>query len=147
MAGSTEKLNLDYQYERKVADDFRIELPSIYCKQFKIFGIHEFSLGRYPDSKALALCPNEYWDKWVKEHVMTFSKQITQSYFSKKSSPIYLNQQGKIRIPKPYRGHFDRQNNEILIFGEGYYLTICSKVYLPNPQEVAAVSPKINSSA
>lgn len=145
MAGSSEILNLDYQYVRTIANDFRIGLPSIYCKQFEICGIREFSLGRDPDSKALTLCPNEYWGKWVKEHILTFSKQITQTYFSTKSPPINLNQQGKIRIPKPYRGYFDRENNKILILGRGYYLTICSMVYLP--QGVAVVSPKINSQA
>jgi DNA-binding transcriptional regulator/RsmH inhibitor MraZ len=140
MTGSSEILNLDYQYERKIAADFRIELPSNYCEQFKNYGIREFYLGRFPDSKALALCPKEYWDKWVKESIMSFPKQITQIYFSTKSPPVNLNQQGKIRIPKPYRGYFDRKNNKILIFGKRYYLIICSKVYLP--QEDDAIDPK-----
>ncbi|HBG25839.1 MAG: hypothetical protein A2Y10_08350 [Planctomycetes bacterium GWF2_41_51] len=126
MDENIEKLNLNFQHERTIAIDFRIIMPEDYCDQFDRLGINEFSMGRYPDSKALALCPKDFWNKWVEENInKLFPKKIIYDYFSTKSPPVRIDSQRKIRIPKPYRGNFDLDQNKVSIIGKGYYLNIC----------------------
>jgi len=122
------ELNLDYQDERLMSEDFRIELPVVLCQQFSKNNIDCFYFGHPIGIKCLVLCPSCYWDKWVceqKKNLKTTDKTIN-SYLTTKSPPIILNKQGKIRIPKPYRKYFDRDVRIVHLIAKGYYVIICS---------------------
>ncbi len=139
MDSSSENLNLDYQCVVTMAKDFRIELHKLHYEQLEKYKIREFYIGRISGSKAVALCPSVYWDRFVKEQKAKFPnrvyKNIVEDYFYTKSQPVYLDKQRKIRIPKPYRNYFDRSERTIHVLPKGYYLILCSdkalSEYLP----------------
>jgi hypothetical protein len=128
MDSGSENLNLDYQCVVTMAKDFRIELHKLHYEQLKKYKIREFYIGRISGSKAVALCPSTYWDRFVTEQKAKYSNRVyknpVEDFYYTKSQPVYLDKQRKIRIPKPYRNYFDRSERKIHVLPKGYYLIL-----------------------
>ena len=123
------KCDLQCNDVRFMSKDFRIEIPAALCKQFQYFGISSFYIGRMVNTQAIILCPIQFWDTWCQEQTKTSQHKnnlLSESLLFAKGTPVLLNKQGKIRIPKAYRFYFDRDHPQVNIIARDYYIIICS---------------------
>jgi hypothetical protein len=112
-----------------MSKDFRVEMPAALCKQLQDFKISSFYIGRIVNTQAIVLCPIQFWDKWSQEQKKVLSHKnnlLSENLLLAKDLPVLLNKQGKIRIPKVYRIHFDRVHPQVNIIARDYYIIICS---------------------
>ncbi len=97
------KLEFLGEFELTVMDDGRIRLPSKVRTLLDKHKIKKLRPTILPNEKAIALCPEQFWPKWIEK---LFREDSSHSTFQKErryltpSTPLGWDKNGRIYIPK-----------------------------------------------
>lgn len=119
------------KYEVAVLTDKRIILPSDVIQQLKAYSIKSVLVGRLPRSKALVLCPENLWDRWINKVKKSFPCLRTHDgarSFLIPWQPIHWDNKGRITLPRRAREYAGIKANETaIIIGMDYRFELWSE--------------------
>lgn len=129
---NTEKQNTSIgligQHEVTVLEDGRIKLPSHLRRQLENAGVHVLLPGRVPGLKALVLCPEHLWHRWVhqlQKQFLNFKSHPGARVYCTPCKPITWDSQGRISLPAlAYNYAGIKAEATVFITGMDYYLEI-----------------------
>lgn len=109
------------KYEVTVLNDRRIILPADIIRQLKSNGIEKLFLGKFPGCKALVLCPEIHWDKWLRKIRKKFPCLEIHNgarTFLIPWQPIKWDCKGRITLPRRAREYAGLiANSTVIIMG------------------------------
>lgn len=116
------------KYEVTVLSDQRIILPANIIRQLEAHGIEKLLPGGLPGRKALVLCPETLWGKWLSRTKKRFPCLETQDgarAFLIPWQPIRWDSKGRISLPRRARDYAGiKANNTVIVIGIDYYIEL-----------------------
>ncbi|MHC4475099.1 MAG: hypothetical protein ACYTEL_05625 [Planctomycetota bacterium] len=116
------------KYEVTVLNDRRIILPADIIRQLEGNGIERLLLGKFPGCKALVLCPEILWGKWLRKIRKKFPCLEIQDgarTFLIPWQPAKWDYKGRISLPRRARDYAGIiTNSTVIIMGIDYYIEL-----------------------
>ena len=116
------------KYEATVLSDKRTILPSGVIRQLKDHDVEKVLLGRLPGFKALVLCPEILWDKWVsriKKRFPCLSNHDGARSFLIPWQPISWDSRGRISLPRRARDYVGaKAYDAVTLVGTDFYFEL-----------------------
>jgi DNA-binding transcriptional regulator/RsmH inhibitor MraZ len=120
------------RYEVTVLNDRRIILPVDVIRQLRDHSTKRIFPGRLPGSRALVLCPENFWDHWVNKLKKSFPCLRTHNgarTFLIPWQPIGWDIKGRITLPRRAREYARIKAEETaVIMGTDYYFELWSEI-------------------
>jgi len=116
------------RHEITVLDDGRIILPSDIVHLLQAAGVKKLYPAEIPGLKALVLCPEQLWNRWV-AHLETKFPTIkthpgARAYLTP-FKPVAWDSQGRISLPALASNHAGiRARGTVVIIGNTYYMEL-----------------------
>jgi len=119
------------KYEVTVLTDNRIILPVDVIRQLKDHNAKKIFPGRLPGSKALVLCPENLWDRWINKIKKSYPFLRTHDgarAFLIPWQPVGWDTKGRITLPRRAREYAGIKKNETaIIVGTDYCFELWSE--------------------
>ena len=116
------------KYEVTVLNDRRIILPADIIRQLEYNSLKKLLPSKLPMRKAIILCPEIFWGKWLKKIKKKFPCLEIQDgarTFLIPWQPTKWDNKGRISLPRRARDYAGiKANSTVIILGIDYYIEL-----------------------
>lgn len=121
-------IGLTGQCEVTVLEDGRIILPSDILRLLYHHHVQKLCAGRIPGLKALVLCPEQFWDRWISHLETKFPVLKTHpgaTAYLTPFKPVAWDSQGRISLPALASNHAGIvRGGAVVLIGRDYHIEL-----------------------